>query len=314
MFRTAGLIDANLAAADGARELALLAALEEFAVEASIAKIAGSETLDFVLDENVQIHGGNGYVRDYPAERHYRDARVNRIFEGTNEINRLLVPGMLIKRAMKGDLALIPAAKRLLDEVLSLLCCRWMTTASAARLRDAGRRSVQEGDDPHDGRGTAAIRPGVDQASRKSCCGWPIWPSIRTPPKARCFVPRPLPARATARCTLRRSSLRLRCGASGRGDGASRARGLSEGDTLRGNLAALGDCFGWRQRVRSPRGGGCRTPSSRAARISSEPRRSGILVAVTRQRLAPAVLSLLVVCAGLLADTGRGRRHITRVR
>jgi alkylation response protein AidB-like acyl-CoA dehydrogenase len=89
------------------------------AVEASIAKIAGSETLDFVVDENVQIHGGNGYVHDYPAERHYRDARVNRIFEGTNEINRLLVPGMLIKRSTKGDLALIPAGKRLLDELLS---------------------------------------------------------------------------------------------------------------------------------------------------------------------------------------------------
>jgi alkylation response protein AidB-like acyl-CoA dehydrogenase len=119
MYRTAGLIDLRLAGAAGARSPALLMALEEFAVEASIAKIAGSETLDFVLDENVQIHGGNGYVRDYPAERHYRDARVNRIFEGTNEINRLLVPGMLVKRAVKGDLPLIPAAKRLLDEVLS---------------------------------------------------------------------------------------------------------------------------------------------------------------------------------------------------
>ena len=108
-----------MAAAGGERHLALLAALEEFAVEASIAKVAGSEVLDFVLDENVQIHGGNGFVRDYPAERHYRDGRVNRIFEGTNEINRLLIPGMLMKRALKGELALIPAAKRLMDDVMS---------------------------------------------------------------------------------------------------------------------------------------------------------------------------------------------------
>ena len=72
-----------------------------------------------MLDENVQIHGGNGFVKDYPAERYYRDARVNRIFEGTNEINRLLIPGMLIRRALKGELPLIAAAKRLQDEVLS---------------------------------------------------------------------------------------------------------------------------------------------------------------------------------------------------
>ena len=118
-YRTAGLIDRHMAAPDSQRHQALLAALEEFAVEASIAKVAGSETLDFVLDENVQVHGGNGFVRDYPAERHYRDARVNRIFEGTNEINRLLIPGLLVKRALKGDLALIPAARRLLEEVMS---------------------------------------------------------------------------------------------------------------------------------------------------------------------------------------------------
>jgi alkylation response protein AidB-like acyl-CoA dehydrogenase len=67
----------------------------------------------------VQIHGGNGYVRDYPAEGHYRDARVNRIFEGTNEINRLLIPGMLMKKALKGELPLIAAAKRLQDEILT---------------------------------------------------------------------------------------------------------------------------------------------------------------------------------------------------
>jgi alkylation response protein AidB-like acyl-CoA dehydrogenase len=119
MYRTAGLIDQHLSTSGDARQSALLGALEEFAVEASIAKVAGSEVLDFVLDENVQIHGGNGFVRDYPAERHYRDARVNRIFEGTNEINRLLIPGMLMKRALKGDLPLIPAARTLMDEVMS---------------------------------------------------------------------------------------------------------------------------------------------------------------------------------------------------
>ena len=120
LYRTAGLVDARIAATphDDTDGSAALAAFEEYAVEASIAKVAGSEALDFVLDENIQIHGGNGYVRDYPAERHVRDARVNRIFEGTNEINRLLIPGMLIRRALKGDLGLIPAARALQDELL----------------------------------------------------------------------------------------------------------------------------------------------------------------------------------------------------
>jgi alkylation response protein AidB-like acyl-CoA dehydrogenase len=116
LYRTAGMIDERIGGAkDGATAAAVL---EEYAVEASILKVAGSETLNFVLDENIQIHGGNGYVRDYPAERHYRDARVNRIFEGTNEINRLLIPGMLARRAVKGDLGIIPAAKALQDELL----------------------------------------------------------------------------------------------------------------------------------------------------------------------------------------------------
>ena len=127
-YRTAGLIDAALAgtAHDGA---AVAHAFEEYAVEASIAKVGGTETLDYVLDENVQIHGGNGYVKDYPAERYYRDARVNRIFEVTNEINRMLIPGMLIRRALKGELPLIAAAKRLQDEILS-------PSAPAARFTD----------------------------------------------------------------------------------------------------------------------------------------------------------------------------------
>ena len=130
IYRTAGLIDAALegTAHDGA---AVAHAFEEYAVEASIAKVGGTETLDYVLDENVQIHGGNGYVKDYSAERDYRDARVNRIFEGTNEINRMLIPGMLIRRALKGELPLIPAAKQLQDELLS-------SSVPAARLTDDG--------------------------------------------------------------------------------------------------------------------------------------------------------------------------------
>jgi alkylation response protein AidB-like acyl-CoA dehydrogenase len=138
VYRTAGLIDRHIdatphAATDGS---AALAALEEYAVEASIAKVAGSETLNFVLDENIQIHGGNGYVHDYPAERHFRDARVNRIFEGTNEINRLLIPGMLARRAVKGDLGLIPAARALQDELLGPPA---MTTAEGGPLTEEMR-------------------------------------------------------------------------------------------------------------------------------------------------------------------------------
>jgi alkylation response protein AidB-like acyl-CoA dehydrogenase len=121
LYRTAGLVDARIDATphEATDGTAALNSFEEYAVEASIAKVAGSEALNYVLDENIQVHGGNGFVHDYPAERHYRDARVNRIFEGTNEINRLLIPGMLIRRALKGDLPLIPAAKALQDELLS---------------------------------------------------------------------------------------------------------------------------------------------------------------------------------------------------
>ncbi|HEY6212855.1 MAG TPA: acyl-CoA dehydrogenase family protein [Vicinamibacterales bacterium] len=130
LYRIAGQVDAMIAATphgrgagapgsgDSTDGSAALAAFEEYAVEASIAKVFGSEALNYVLDENIQVHGGNGYVKDYPAERHFRDARVNRIFEGTNEINRLLIPGMLIRRAVKGDLPLIPAAKALQDELM----------------------------------------------------------------------------------------------------------------------------------------------------------------------------------------------------
>ncbi len=122
VYRTGGMVDAHLADFSWDQPNAAattLKALEEFAVECSIAKVYVSEVLDYVVDEAVQIHGGYGYHQDYLVERAYRDSRINRIFEGTNEINRLLITGMLLKRAVKGHLPLIPAAQALLGEALS---------------------------------------------------------------------------------------------------------------------------------------------------------------------------------------------------
>jgi alkylation response protein AidB-like acyl-CoA dehydrogenase len=116
-YRTVGMIDALIG--DGASSEKKLQSIEEYAVESSINKVACSEALDYVVDEMVQIFGGYGYSADYPAEKAYRDSRINRIFEGTNEINRLLIPGQLMKRAMKGRLGIIPAAKALQDEILN---------------------------------------------------------------------------------------------------------------------------------------------------------------------------------------------------
>jgi alkylation response protein AidB-like acyl-CoA dehydrogenase len=116
-YRTVGMIDALIG--DGADNTKKLQSIEEYAVESSINKVACSEALDYVVDEMVQIFGGYGYSADYPAEKAYRDSRINRIFEGTNEINRLLIPGQLMKRAMKGKLGIIPAAKALQDEILN---------------------------------------------------------------------------------------------------------------------------------------------------------------------------------------------------
>jgi alkylation response protein AidB-like acyl-CoA dehydrogenase len=121
-YRTGGLIDQMLEGVDlGASEASgqILAALREYAVECSILKVVGTETLDWIVDEAVQIFGGYGFSSEYEVERAYRDQRVNRIFEGTNEINRLLITDMLLKRSMKGELELIPAAQKILDEVLS---------------------------------------------------------------------------------------------------------------------------------------------------------------------------------------------------
>lgn len=116
-YRTVGMIDALIG--DGADTSRKMQSIEEYAVESSINKVACSEALDYVVDEMVQIYGGYGYSADYPAEKAYRDSRINRIYEGTNEINRMLIPGQLMKRAMKGKLGLLQAAKALQDEILN---------------------------------------------------------------------------------------------------------------------------------------------------------------------------------------------------
>ena len=121
VYRTVGMMDVALGEIDksspeAAREIRK--AIEEYAVECSIIKVWGSEALDRAVDATVQVYGGYGFVEEYPAERAFRDSRVNRIFEGTNEINRLIITGFLMKRAMTGQLPLMPAIKRLMDEVL----------------------------------------------------------------------------------------------------------------------------------------------------------------------------------------------------
>src|SRR5438309_1673303 len=122
VYRTIGMIDAALAdvdasAAGASREIQKR--IEEYAVECSILKVWGSEMLDMVVDHVLQIFAGYGYVEEYPAERAYRDSRINRIFEGTNEINRLIITGWLMKRAMAGQLPLLGAIKQVMEEVIS---------------------------------------------------------------------------------------------------------------------------------------------------------------------------------------------------
>ena len=122
VYRTVGMMDVALGEVDKSGAEAMKEtrkAIEEYAVECSIIKVWGSEMVDYIVDETMQIYAGYGFVEEYPAERAYRDARINRIFEGTNEINRLIITGFLLKRAMSGQLPLMPAIKKLMDEVLS---------------------------------------------------------------------------------------------------------------------------------------------------------------------------------------------------
>ncbi len=118
-WRVVGLIQAKLAESSGNAHSpeAMLKAVEEYAVECSLVKVFGSEVLDYVADQGVQIHGGYGFHQDYAVEKAYRDSRINRIFEGTNEVNRLLITGMLLKRAARGQLPLMQAAQTLMKNI-----------------------------------------------------------------------------------------------------------------------------------------------------------------------------------------------------
>jgi alkylation response protein AidB-like acyl-CoA dehydrogenase len=121
-YRTMGMIESLSEVPDSdspGPSAKILEVMQEYAVECSIMKVFGAETLDFVVDQAVQIHGGYGYSAEYRVEQAYRDSRINRIFEGTDEINRLLLVNMLLKRSLNGELGLIPAAKNLLEETLT---------------------------------------------------------------------------------------------------------------------------------------------------------------------------------------------------
>ncbi|MDA8211874.1 MAG: acyl-CoA dehydrogenase family protein [Clostridia bacterium] len=122
VYRNAGLLDDILSgidqsSADAGRQAAK--GIEEYAIECSINKVFASEVLDFVTDEAVQIYGGYGFIQEYPVERMYRDSRINRIFEGTNEINRLIIPSTLLRKGMKGELPLLAAAQKVMGDVLA---------------------------------------------------------------------------------------------------------------------------------------------------------------------------------------------------
>ena len=169
VYRSGGLISDVLGAAHQDTGQ-VIAALEEYAIECSINKVFASEMLDLVVDEMVQIYGGYGFIEEYPAARAYRDARINRIFEGTNEINRLLIPAMLFRRAMKGRLNLLAAAQKVAAEMLAPTIGgngeMSGPLAEERRLIDAARRAVLFAS------GAAAQKYLTDLENQQEILGW----------------------------------------------------------------------------------------------------------------------------------------------